>query len=47
MMLYPDTQRRAHEELDRVLGRNISRLPEFGDLDALPYITAMTKEILR
>ena len=47
MLLYPDVQRRAHEELDRVLGREPTRLPDFGDVDSLPYITAMAKEVLR
>lgn len=39
MVEYPDTQQRAQEELDRVVGRE--RLPDFEDYDSLPYITAM------
>lgn len=45
MLLYPDAQRRAQEELDRVLG--IDRLPDFSDEKSLPYITAILKETLR
>ncbi|KIJ38757.1 hypothetical protein M422DRAFT_33150, partial [Sphaerobolus stellatus SS14] len=44
MILYPEVQARAQEELDRVLG---DRLPTFDDLDQLPYITAMCKEVQR
>ncbi|KAH9941402.1 cytochrome P450 [Amylocystis lapponica] len=45
MLLYPDVQRKAQEELDRVVG--IDRLPEFSDEASLPYITAIVKELLR
>lgn len=45
MALFPDVQRRAHEEIYRVVGSN--RLPELFDQDNLPYITAIVKEILR
>lgn len=45
MVLHPDIQRAAHEELSRVIGPN--RLPEFEDKDSLPYITAIMQEILR
>ncbi|KAL4994465.1 cytochrome P450 [Aspergillus recurvatus] len=45
MVLYPDVQRRAQEELDRVVGRG--RLPAFEDRGRLPYINAMVKESLR
>ena len=39
MVLYPDVQRLAQEELDRVIGRE--RSPTFDDFDQLPYIQAM------
>jgi len=39
MVLFPETQRRAHEELDRVVGRD--RLPTLDDCDKLPYLQAM------
>ena len=45
MLAYPETQARAHVELDSVVGR--SRLPTFADLPHLPYIRAMVKETLR
>ncbi len=45
MVLYPEAQRKAQEELDAVVGR--SRPPTFDDLDSLVYIHAIVKEILR
>ena len=45
MLLFPHVQRKAHEELDRVIGRD--RLPEFSDQDQLPYIKAIYLELLR
>jgi len=44
MALYPQAQKKAQEELDRVIG---NRLPEFNDRPNLPYINAMVKESLR
>jgi len=45
MILYPDVQKRAQEELDTVVGR--TRIPTFADFPHLPYIRAMVKEALR
>jgi len=45
MMLYPEAQTKAQEELDRVIGRD--RLPNFADEQDLPYIKAVYKEMLR
>ena len=45
MITYPDVQRKAQEELDRVIGR--SRVPTLEDRDRLPYIRAILREILR
>ncbi len=45
MLAYPETQARAHAELDDVVGR--SRMPTFADYPHLPYIRAMVKELLR
>ena len=45
MLVYPETQARAHAELDAVVGR--TRLPTFNDYPHLPYIRAMVKEVLR
>ncbi|KAL4259182.1 cytochrome P450 family protein [Pleurotus pulmonarius] len=45
MILYPECQKRAQEEIDRVIGAE--RLPEFEDKDSLPYTTALIHEVLR
>jgi cytochrome P450 len=45
MLAYPETQARAHAELDAVVGR--ARLPTFADYQHLPCIRAMIKELLR
>jgi len=45
MVLYPDVMRRAHEELDAVVGQD--RIPEFSDKPFLPYVCAIVKEVLR
>ncbi len=45
MLKNPDQQRRAQEEIDRVIGPN--RLPELGDRDSLPYVQALCNEVLR
>ncbi|KAH9044919.1 cytochrome P450 [Lactarius deliciosus] len=41
----PKVQKRAHVELDTVVGR--SRTPTFSDAPNLPYIQAIAKEVLR
>ncbi|GJE88030.1 cytochrome P450 [Phanerochaete sordida] len=45
MLLFPEAQQKAQEELDRVVGRD--RLPEITDQDSLPYTTALIRELLR
>ncbi|KAH9066193.1 cytochrome P450 [Lactarius vividus] len=45
MVLYPEVQRKAQAEIDQVVGN--SRLPDFSDQDALPYVQAVLKEVLR
>ena len=45
MILNPEVQSKAQEELDKVVGPN--RLPEFSDEPELPYIRAICKESLR
>ncbi|KAI0659807.1 cytochrome P450 [Cubamyces menziesii] len=45
MIIYPEVQKRAHEELDAVVGPD--RLPEHSDRPSLPYISAIIKEVLR
>lgn len=41
MMMFPDVQQKAQEQLDRVVGSD--RLPTFEDSEELPYITAVTR----
>ncbi|KAF7760024.1 hypothetical protein Agabi119p4_11719 [Agaricus bisporus var. burnettii] len=43
MAIYPDVQKKAQAELDRVLG---SRLPEINDRSSLPYTSALFQGIL-
>lgn len=45
MMQFPEVQRRAQEEIDRVVGTD--RLPTFADRPYLPYVEAVLKETLR
>jgi cytochrome P450 len=45
MIIYPDVQRRAQAEIDRVLGKD--RLPEMDDKPNLPYVQGVVNECLR
>jgi cytochrome P450 len=45
MVSHPEVQRKAQAELDRVVGRQ--RLPDFSDMENLPYINAIVKEVIR
>ena len=45
MVLYPEVQKKAREELDNVVGPGC--LPQFGDRVKLPYIEALVKEVYR
>ena len=45
MTMYPDVQRKAQAEIDQIVGN--SRLPNFSDEGALPYVQAVLKEALR
>jgi cytochrome P450 len=45
MILHPSVQKRAQEEIDRVIGNE--RLPDTVDKDALPYVRSIITEILR
>ncbi|KLO07636.1 O-methylsterigmatocystin oxidoreductase [Schizopora paradoxa] len=45
MTLHPDVQKRAQDEIDRVVG--FARLPELSDRDQLPYCVALLKEVHR
>ena len=45
MTMYPEVQRKAQAEIDQIVGN--SRLPDFSDEAALPYVQAVLKEALR
>ncbi|KAF8314281.1 cytochrome P450 [Clavulina sp. PMI_390] len=45
MILHPDVQKKAQEELDRVVGHD--RLPTIDDQASLPYLDAIVKEVIR
>ncbi|QRV90769.1 cytochrome P450 family protein [Ceratobasidium sp. AG-Ba] len=45
MVLFPEKQHKAQQELDVVLGRG--RLPELNDQESLPYVKALVTEVLR
>ncbi|KAJ2990652.1 hypothetical protein NUW58_g2843 [Xylaria curta] len=45
MILFPDVQSKAQEEIDRVIGT--TRLPTFRDRESLPYVDAVVKEAWR
>jgi cytochrome P450 len=45
LTVYPEVQRKAQAEIDRVIGTG--RLPTVADRDNLPYINAIVKEALR
>ena len=44
MVCYPEVQKKAQTELDKVLD---GRLPEHSDLFSLPYLLALVKEVYR
>ena len=44
MVCYPEVQKYAQAELDKVLN---GRLPEQNDFPSLPYVTALVKEVYR
>jgi cytochrome P450 len=45
MLLFPDVQRKAQQEIDTIVGTE--RLPHFEDRENLPYVNALIKETLR
>ncbi|KAH7012954.1 cytochrome P450 [Ilyonectria destructans] len=44
MCVFPDVQRKAQEEIDRVIG---DRVPDWSDEDHLPYTKALVTEVYR
>jgi hypothetical protein len=47
MVLYPEVQARAQEEIDFVIGKNLGRLPGWDDRPSMPYVDAVIRETLR
>lgn len=45
MLLHPEVQRKAQEQIDAVVGNG--RLPDFSDRPSLPYVDAVLNECLR
>ncbi|KDR73078.1 hypothetical protein GALMADRAFT_252519 [Galerina marginata CBS 339.88] len=45
MVTNPDIQKKAQEEIDRVVG--LDRLPDYNDRESMPYTEAMYRELLR
>ncbi|RDA86099.1 hypothetical protein CP532_1168 [Ophiocordyceps camponoti-leonardi (nom. inval.)] len=45
MVMFPEAQRRAQEEIDRLIGTD--RLPRLEDRARLPYVEALVKEVHR
>jgi hypothetical protein len=45
MILHPECQAKAQEEIDSVVGD--LRLPEFGDRGSLPFVEGILQETLR
>lgn len=45
MVIYPNVQRKAQEEIDRVIGTG--RLPNYEDRNMLPYVSAVVQEAFR
>lgn len=45
MVLYPECQKRAQDEIDAVVGTN--RLPELEDRERLPYVECVMQETMR
>ena len=45
MATFPEVQKKAQAELDRVVGNQ--RLPDYDDQANLPYFAALMKEVLR
>ncbi|KAJ3485907.1 hypothetical protein NLI96_g4625 [Meripilus lineatus] len=45
LLLHPQAQRKAQEEIDRVIGSG--RLPDFSDRDSLPFVECLMYESLR
>ncbi|KAL7932805.1 cytochrome P450 [Trichoderma chlorosporum] len=47
MTLFPEVQKTAQEEIDKLIGAHPNRLPQFEDREQLPYTSAVIKELMR
>lgn len=47
MLMYPEAQRKAQEEVDRLVVNKHGQLPTFEDRERLGYLKAVLKEVLR
>ncbi|KDQ12552.1 hypothetical protein BOTBODRAFT_161446 [Botryobasidium botryosum FD-172 SS1] len=47
MTMFPEVQKKAQQEIDRIVGSNLGRLPTIEDREDLPYIENILKETLR
>lgn len=45
MAKYPEVEKKAQAEIDRVIGKD--RLPEIADRESLPYVWAVLQEAFR
>jgi cytochrome P450 len=45
MLLYPEVQKKAQQEIDRVLGPDA--FPELSDRESMPYLNCILKEAFR
>jgi cytochrome P450 len=45
LLLHPEVQKKAQDEIDAVTGRE--RFPNFEDRPRLPFVDALCKEVLR
>ena len=45
MLLHPEAQKRAQEEIDRVIGS--TRLPNYADRPNMPFVDGVMREVLR
>lgn len=45
MLHHPEVMRKAQAEIDSVVG--LSWMPEFEDMESLPYVVALMKEVAR
>ena len=45
LALHPEIQKKAQEEIDRVVGNQ--RLPDFHDRESMPYTEAIYREVMR